>query len=47
MSRVLRALVTSLFAFATVLDMSVATAQPAAADGCYSWAGRSVEGLGR
>lgn len=41
MSRVLRALVTSLFAFATVLDMSVASAQPAAADACYSW-GRTL-----
>lgn len=37
MNKVVRALVASLFALVTVLGMTVATAQPAAADGCYSW----------
>jgi zinc D-Ala-D-Ala carboxypeptidase len=37
MSKVLRALLASLFALATVLGMSLATATPAAADSCYTW----------
>ena len=41
MTKLLRALVTSLFALATVLGMTMATAQPAAADACYSW-GRTL-----